>query len=184
MKRFLLIFLMGLFSYSVFAQTEVKLDTIYMLGQRKKIVKIKGIMYSNVVYSEPGSDKTESMAKKQIQRVVFHNGRKEIFNDRLFAEVEETDYKNVVLTEKKSDVQGLYEVGKVHGRSSERNRTARSAKRTATIRMKRRAANRKAHMILVTKKELKGGFGEIPSYYMEGIAYSYYKPEEEEDDKN
>src|SRR6056297_285890 len=119
MKKFLLIFLMGLFSCSVFAQTEVKLDTIYMLGQRKKIVKIKGIMYSNVVYSEPESDETESMAKKQIQRVIFHNGRKEIFNERLFAEVEETDYKNVVLTEKKSDVQGLYEVGKVHGRSSD-----------------------------------------------------------------
>ncbi|SRR6056297_208321 len=180
MKKLILILLAGLLSIPVFSQTEVKLDTIYMLGQRKKLVKIKGIMYSDVVYSEPGSDETKTMEKKQIQRVVFHNGRLEVFNEKLFAEVEESDYKNVVLTENKNDVKGLYNVGKVHGESSERNRTARAAQRTATIRMKRRAANKQAEMILVTKKELTGGFGEVPSYYMEGIAYSFDKPKKKE----
>lgn len=178
-RFFLLVFGVLVFIQPSMAQEEEALDTIYMLGQRKLVVKVQGIFYSNVKYREPGSDEVKSVDTKNIQRVIFDSGRKEVFNPPLVGEITETDWKNVVLTENKEDVNGLYEIGKVTGRSSSSNRTAKSAERTAKIRMKKRTANRGGVMVLVTKKELTGGFGEVPSYYIEGIAYSFEKPSED-----
>ncbi len=166
------------------SQTEEKLDTIYMLGQTKKLVNIKRIMYSTVVYEEPGSDENKEIEQKQIQRVVFHNGRREKFNEPLVMDVEETSWENVVLTHKEKEVKGLYKVGEVHGKSSSRNRTPKAAERTAKIRLKRRAANKGAQIVLITKEESSGGFGEIPKFNLKGIAYSYSKPEKEDEEKD
>ena len=160
------------------SQEEVSLDTIYMLGQTKKLVQVKGIFYSNVKYKEPGTDEVKSMKTKNIQKIIFDNGRKEVFNKPLVANITETDWRNVVITENKEEVDDLYKVGKVTGKSSSRNRTPKSAERTAKIRMKKRAANKGGVMILLTKNEKSGGFGEVPTYYMEGIAYSFEKPED------
>ena len=182
MKRILITLVSILITSIAFSQTEQKLDTIYMLGQRKKVVDIKRITYSKVIYQEKDNKKNKEMEKKQIQRVIFHTGRKEVFNDPLVMDVEEHSWKNVVLTKEESDVKGLYKLGKVHGKSSSRNRTPKSAERTATIRVKRRAANEGAQMVLITKKESTGGFGEVPTYYIEGIAYSFTKPKKEDED--
>lgn len=180
MLRKLTFFIIGMvFVISSFSQEEADLDTIYMLGKRKKIVLVRSIYYSNVKYSEPGSEEVKSMEKKNIQKIIFDNGRKEVFNEPVVGEIEETDWKNVVLTENKEEVKGLYKVGKVTGKSSSGNRTAESAERTAKIRMKKRAANKGGVMIYVTEKETIGGFGEVPSYYIEGIAYSIQKPGED-----
>ncbi len=186
MKR-LLITILGVFIFiSAFSQaeTEQKLDTIYMLGQSKKIVKIKRVMYSSIIYEEPGSDENKEVEKKQVQRIVYHSGRREKFNEPIIMDVEETSWKNVVLTNEESEVKGLYKVGEVHGSSSSRNRTPRSAERTAKIRLKRRAANKGAQIVLITKEESTGGFGEVPKYFMKGIAYSFTKPEKEDEEKD
>jgi hypothetical protein len=165
--------------YPSLSQEEVSLDTIYMLGQRKKLVQVKGIFYSNVKYKEPETDEVKSMKTKNIQKIIFDNGRKEVFNKPLVEDITETDWKNVVITQNKEEVDGLYEVGKVTGKSSSRNRTPKSAERTARIRMKKRAANKGGVMVLVTKTERSGGFGEVPTYYMEGVAYSFEEPEDD-----
>jgi hypothetical protein len=166
-------------AYPSLSQEEVSLDTIYMLGQRKKLVQVKGIFYSNVKYKEPETDEVKSMKTKNIQKIIFDNGRKEVFNKPLVEDITETDWKNVVITQNKEEVDGLYEVGKVTGKSSSRNRTPKSAERTARIRMKKRAANKGGVMVLVTKTERSGGFGEVPTYYMEGVAYSFEEPEDD-----
>ena len=174
-KLVLFITLMALI-FPSYSQEKVSLDTIYMLGQRKKLVQVKGIFYSNVKYKEPGNDEVKTMKTKNIQKIIYDNGRKEVFNKPLVEDITETDWKNVVITKNKEEVGELYKVGKVTGKSSARNRTPKSAERTARIRMKKRAANKGGAMVLVTKTERSGGFGEVPTYYMEGIAYSFEKP--------
>ena len=166
---------------SATAQEEVKLDTIYLLGQRKMVVEVKGIFYTNIKYRDPESGEIQSMDTKNIQRVIFDSGRKEVFNKPLIGDIDKTDWKNVVLTKNKGDVSGLYELGQVKGKSSANNRTTRSAERTAKIRMRKRAANMGGEMILVTKEEARGGFGEVPTFYIEGIAYSFEEPEKKEE---
>lgn len=180
MKRLLITFFAILIFLPAFSQKEQKLDTIYMLGQNKKIVNIKRVMYSKIIYEDPKEGENKEVEKKQVQRIVYHSGKKEKFNEPLVMEVEETSWKNVVLTSEESKVEGLYKVGEVHGRSSSRNQTPRAAERTAKIRLKRRAANRGGQIVLITKEEATGGFGEVPKYYMKGIAYSYTKPEKED----
>ncbi|MGM0496673.1 MAG: hypothetical protein ACQESJ_02025 [Bacteroidota bacterium] len=185
MKRLLITFFGMLIFIPAFSQaeTEQKLDTIYMLGQTKKVVNIKRVIYSKIIYEEPGSDESKEIDKKQVQRIVYHSGRREKFNDPIIMDVDETSWQNVVLTNEKSEVKGLYEVGEVHGESSSRNRTPKAAERTAKIRLKRRAANKGAQIVLITKDESSGGFGEIPKYSLKGIAYSFTKPEEENKEK-
>lgn len=181
MKKIILLALTLFGCFSAFAQEKPKLDTVYMLGQRKMIVQVKGIFYSDVKYEDPESGELKTLKTKNIQKIIFDSGRKEVFNKPLVESIQQNDWKNVVLTRDKSAVKDLYKVGEVKGKSSSRNRTTKSAERTATIRMKRRAANMGGVMILVTKEESQGGFGEVPTFYIEGIAYSFEPPENEEE---
>lgn len=180
MLRTLAFFIVGMmFVIPSISQEEASLDTIYMLGQTKKLVQVRGIFYSKVKYKEPESDEVKSMKTEDIQKIIFDDGRKEVFNKPLVQDISESDWRNVVITEKKQEVKDMYKIGKVTGQSSSQNRTTESAERTAKIRMKKRAANQGGIMVLVTKTEQSGGFGEVPTYYMEGIAYSFEEPEED-----
>ena len=76
----------------------------------------------------------------------------------------------------------MYEVGLVTSNSSSSSRSKKSAKKSATIRLQKKAANLGAYIILLTKAEAKGGYGEIPGYEMEGVAYSLDPPEKEPED--
>lgn len=168
-------------SLPVLAQEDVneKLDTIYMLGRKKLIVEVKNISALTVRYAEPGSDETITIERKQIQKIIFSNGRIEVFNKPLMMLVEEGDWRTIIVTDRKNDVQGLYELGKVDARSSAGSRSAKAAKKSATIRLQKRAANLGGMIVLITKEETIGGFGEPPTYEVEGIAYGYEPPKKE-----
>lgn len=182
MKNIFLFSIAILLNITAFAQQEPKLDTIYMLGQKKLVVQVKSIYRTDVKYEDTTTGKVKSMKTKNIQKIIFDSGRKEVFNKPLVESIEKNDWRNVVLTRNKKSVKDLYELGKVKGKSSANNRTIKSAERTATIRMKKRAANKGGVMILVTREESQGGFGEVPTFYIEGIAYSFEPPEDQEEE--
>lgn len=169
-------------SLPMFAQEESKLDTIFLLGRRKLVVQVRNISASTVRYSEPGSDETVILERKQIQKIIFSNGRKEVFNKPVMIMVEEGDWKTVIVTDRESDVNGLYELGKVEAQSSPGSRNAKSAKKSARIRMQKKAANMGGMIVLITREESVGGFGEPPTYEVEGIAYGYEPPKKEDND--
>ncbi len=154
----------------VFAQTE-KPDTIFMLGGRQIYVKIIGVSASRITYKEVGKTNIETVDRKQVQKIVYKTGAKEIFNKPVFQELEAGDWRTVILTKDAGEVQGLEKKGEVSATSSSGSRTKKSAKRSAEIRLQKKAANLGAQIILVTKSVAVGGYGEIPSYEMEGIAY-------------
>lgn len=180
MKRGILLFIILLTAITGYTQEKTELDTVYLLGQDKMLVDVKGVRYTKIAYKEPGNDKMQYMETKNIHKIMYASGRKEHFNDPLVMEVESVDWRNVVLTEDESDVKNLYKVGEVHGNSGTNTRTPKSAERNAKIRMKRRAANMGAEFVLVTHTEASGGFGEVPAYEIQGIAYSFTKPTKEE----
>ena len=182
--KIILISMLSLFmSLPLMAQEEqTKLDTIYMLGRRKLIVEVKNISASTVRYSKPGEEETVTVERKQIQKIIFSNGRKEVFNKPVMMMVEEGDWKTVIFTERKNDVEGLYELGKVNAQSSAGSRSAKSAKKSARIRLQKKAANIGGTIVLITKEESVGGFGEPPTYEVEGIAYGFEPPKKEEEE--
>lgn len=170
-----------LMSLPLIAQEETtKLDTIYMLGRRKLVVEVRNISSMSVRYSELGSDETITLERKQIQKIIFSNGRKEVFNKPVMMMVEEGDWKTVIITDRKNDVEGLYEMGKVEAKSSAGSRSAKSAKKSARIRLQKKAANVGGMIVLITKEESVGGFGEPPTYVVSGIAYGYEPPKKED----
>jgi len=172
-------------SLPLFAQEEhAELDTIYMLGRRKLIVEVKNISSSTVRYSEPGSDETVTVQRKQIQKIIFSNGRKEVFNKPVMMMVEAGDWKTVIITDRKNDVEGLYELGKVEAKSSAGSRSAKSAQKSARIRLQKKAANLGGMIVLITREESVGGFGDPPTYEVSGIAYGYEPPKKKEETEN
>ena len=173
-----------LMSLPLFAQEEnTKLDTIYMLGRKKLVVEVKNISSLTVRYSELGSEETITVERKQIQKIIFSNGRKEVFNKPVMMMVEEGDWKTVIITDRKNDVEGLYELGKVDAKSSAGSRSAKSAQKSARIRLQKKAANLGGMIVLITREESVGGFGEPPTYEVSGIAYGYEPPKKEEEEK-
>ncbi len=167
-------------SLPLFAQEYANLDTIYMLGRKKLVVNVKNVSSASVRYSEPGSKETITVGRKQIQKVIFSNGRKEVFNKPVMMMVEEGDWKTVIITDRKNDVEGLYELGNVESNSSAGSRSAKSAKKSAMIRLQKKAARLGGMIVLVTKEESIGGFGEPPTFEVKGIAYGFEPPKKEE----
>jgi hypothetical protein len=169
-------------SLPLLAQEEsVKLDTIYMLGRRKLIVDVKNISSASVRYSEPGSTETITVQRKQIQKVIFSNGRKEVFNKPVMMMVEEGDWKTVIVTDQKNEVEGLYELGNVEASSSAGSKSAKSAKKSAMIRLQKKAARLGGMIVLITKEETIGGFGEPPTYEVKGTAYGFDPPKKDKE---
>ncbi len=182
MKKLIIGSLALIMSLPLLAQQEIeKLDTIYMLGRKKLIVNVKNISSATVRYSAPGSDETITVERKQIQKVVFSNGRKEVFNKPVMMMVEEGDWKTVIITDRKNDVEGLYELGTIETSSSAGSRSAKSAKKSAMIRLQKKAAGLGGMIVLVTKEESIGGFGEPPTYEVKGIAYGFEPPKKDDD---
>ncbi len=153
-----------------------QLDTIMLISKRRIVGKVQKVSPSAIVYFPKGKTKTEEMARKQIHKIFYANGRIENFNTLAVEMVDEKSWKNVIISDNKDDVEGLYPLGNVDAQSSPRSRTAKSAKNSAEIRMKKKAVNMGAIIVLVTRRESKGGYNEIPTHFVEGVAYGFEAP--------
>jgi hypothetical protein len=114
--------------------------------------------------------------RKEIEKILFRNGRKEVYNKPVLTMIDKTQWEAVLVTEKEEDVEGLYKKGVVKANASSGSRSPKAAKLSATIRLQKKTANMGALIVLVTHSEMKGGYGEIPGWELEGIAYSDTPP--------
>jgi hypothetical protein len=157
-------------------EKSVKLDTIVKLGGKKVICTVLKIGPTSVSFSKPHQGQILDMPRKDIEKIIYKNGRKEIFNKPVLQMIDKTQWEAVLVTENESDVNGLYKVGVVKANSASGSRSPKAAKTSATIRIQKKAANMAALIVLLTHTEMKGGYGEIPGCELEGIAYSDTPP--------
>lgn len=156
---------------------EIVYDTIFRLGGKKIICNVLKVRYSTIYYYLPeNNEEKQEIGRKQVQKIVHASGKVEVFNDPIVMMVDENDWQSVWVTEKKKDVESMYERGELYAESSASSRSIKAAKRSATIKIQKRAANKGANVVLITKAEAKGGFGDFPSYTIEGVAYSFTPP--------
>ncbi|MBN2349239.1 MAG: hypothetical protein JXJ22_10395 [Bacteroidales bacterium] len=182
MKRLLLITGILLMATFVFGQTntsEPPRDTIFKLGGQILPVDVTKVTSSYVSFVYPGEPEVFTIERKQIQKIVFKNGRIEEYNKPVFEMVEDYQWEAVWLTENKKDVVDLYRRGVVSAKSAASSRSPKAAKKSATIRMQKKAANMKGVVILITHKESTGGYGEYPGYFIKGIVYGLEPIDEE-----
>ncbi len=176
----LLLTLLAIPTFSQENKEEVKepVDTIILISGRKVPALVQAVSTSKVDYIVPESNEMKEMKRRSVHKIEYRTGRVERFNDMAVQMIDEGDWKTVILTDSKDDVEGLFELGEVEAQSSPRSRNAKSAQRSADIRLKKRAVNMGGLIVLVTKRESKGGYGEIPTHIVEGIAYGFEPPAE------
>lgn len=156
---------------------QIQYDTIFRLGRGHIICHIASVGSSVISYREIDSANTaREIQRSKVQKIVYRSGKVEVFNEPLVIMVDEETWESVWVTENSDDVKGLHEVGHFISESASNMRSVRAARRSATIRMQKRAAARGANVLLITKAETRGGFGDMPSYHMEGIGYSFEPP--------
>jgi hypothetical protein len=153
-----------------------KLDTIIKLGGKKVICTIQKINATNVTYLKPGQTTILEIKRKDIEKIIFRTGKKEVFNKPVLQMVDQNSWEAVLVTENPADVVGLYKRGFVTANASSGSRSPKAAKTSATIRLQKKTAKMGALIVLVMNSEMKGGYGEVPGWLLEGIAYSDTPP--------
>lgn len=153
-----------------------RLDTIIRLGGKKIICNVCKINPLTVSYNKPGQTAVTEIPRKEIEKILYGNGRKEIYNKPVLQMIDETQWEAVLVTENPNDVEGLYKKGAVRATAASGSRSLKAAKTSATIRLQKKTANIGALIVLITRSEMKGGYGEIPGWELEGIAYSDTPP--------
>ncbi|HEY9123498.1 MAG TPA: hypothetical protein PK252_02555 [Bacteroidales bacterium] len=154
----------------------VKLDTIVRLGGKKIICNVKKVNPTTVEYVKPGNPTLVEIKRKDIEKIVYSNGRKEVYNKPIFSVLDKLQWQAVLVTENEAEVSGLYKVGVVKANASSSSRSPKAAKQSAIIRLQKKTANMGALIVLIINSEMKGGYGEIPGWEIEGIAYSDTPP--------
>jgi hypothetical protein len=177
-----LIFFIGMITLnSAHARNDVILksvDTLFYLGGRVVPVNIINMTASIIRYTNEEEAEIREVDRKQIEKIVYRTGKVDVLNRPAFEMISEDDWRHVLVTDDPDEVAWLYERGKVEVTAAAvRNR--RTTLRNAEVRLKRQAVSLGANMVLVTDTEFKGGYGDVPSVTMKGIAYGF-TPESEE----
>jgi hypothetical protein len=147
-------------------------DTLIYLGGRAEAVNITELTTTSVHYTNLKTKTIFEADRKLIEKIIYRTGTVEVLNRPVFETSSDDHWRHVLLTEDPGEIQGLYEIGPVYvSAASSRNR--RLTVRNAEIRLKRQAGSLGADVVLVTSTEFKGGFRDVPTIIMEGIAYGY-----------
>lgn len=145
-------------------------DTIILTSGNVKVGTLKNIFESTVYYVDT-LGKEHSLKERNVHRIIYSNGRTQTLNQKAVSDVSEGDWRIVMLVDDPAQVEGLYARGVVSGKSSPSNKSKRSAQRSAETRIKKCCVAKGGIVVLVTKRLTTGGYGEPPSFYIEGEAY-------------
>ncbi|MHC1702912.1 MAG: hypothetical protein AB9846_03290 [Tenuifilaceae bacterium] len=155
-------------------------DTIILISGKKLLGKIQSISQTKVsYYPQTNKTKLELLALKQVHKVLYMSGKVENFNKPAFEMVSAGDFKTIVLTENSEEVEGLFPLEEIDAQSSKGSRNAKAAERSADIRIQKKAAALGGIMVLITRRESKGGYGEVPTHFVKGVVYGLEPPKEQ-----
>jgi hypothetical protein len=155
-----------------------KPDTIVKLGGKKILCYILKLNSNSVSYTLWNSKEELEMGRKEIEKVIFKNGRKEVYNKPVLTMIDKDNWQSVLITDKEAEVEGLYKMAAIKANAASGSRSGEAAKASATIRMQKKAAGLGALIVLITHSQMQGGYGETPGWALEGIAFSDTPPQD------
>ncbi len=148
-------------------------DTIVLLGQQRIVCNIMRVSPLKIRYNIPDSSESQYVKRNNVQRIIYETGREEQLNEPLIQDVDEKSWVNVVITQNKKLVEGMNKLGTVKSKSWPRSNDKEEARRTARVRLRKKGLGKGASIILLTNERVSGGFGEIPTYHLTGMAYGF-----------
>lgn len=153
-------------------QTKVVRDTIFTLTRDTIAANVTSVSSTKIFYTYPdSSNKEKTIERKVVQRIVYATGKVEQYNKPVFINVATTDWRSIIITDNPTDVDGMHLRAVIIGKSASSVTSATSAKNSAEVMAKKKAANNGGMYILVKNRKELGGYGEIPKYYMEAEVY-------------
>jgi hypothetical protein len=151
---------------------QVTPDTLVKLGGKKIPVIIKNVTSLMVYYVLPEKPKESlKIDRKNVEKLIYRNGKVESFNQAAFTLIEEGRWEAVLITYDEKDVNGLYKRGVLLDNKSAPSPTKKKAEQNVIIKIQKRAANMKGTMVLITRKEFYGGYGDDAGCIMDGVVY-------------
>jgi len=173
---FTLIFIV--FVCDLFGQTKdatpkpVPCDTIVRFGNRKfPVVKLTLGSVSVTYALQAKPDSIIRLEKKEIEKIIYKNGNIAVLNKSVVEVISNDQWQAILVTRDEGEIQGLYKRGLVNARSASSSRDKKKALESAQVKIQKKAAAQKATIILITKEEYYGGYGDPPGYYVEGVSY-------------
>lgn len=157
---------------------EVPHDTIFKLNGQIIPVDVTTVTPSYISFVFPGKPEEFTIERKEVHKIIYKTGKIDVLNKAAFTVFDETSWEAVWMTEDKKEVGDLYVLGEIEAQSPSSARSPAAAKKGAIMKLKKKAANLKGTLILVTKKQATGGYGEYPGYFIKGIAYGPEPPAE------
>lgn len=179
MKKSIVLAVIIFTGLNTFSQTKIVTDTIYKIDTKVLAVNITTVTPNYVSFVYPGNQEVYTIDRMDVHKIVYKTGKVEIFNKPAVVTIDETSWEAIWLTEDKKDIANMYKLGEIEATSPPSSRSAKAAKKGATIKLQKKAANLKGSIILVTYKEQTGGYGELPGYIIKGIVYGYEPPADE-----
>jgi hypothetical protein len=153
-------------------------DTIFKLNGSLIPVDVTTVTPTYISFVFPGKSEEFTIERKEVHKIIYKTGKVDVLNQAAFTLIDDSSWEAVWITEDKKEIGDLYVLGEIEARSPSSARSPAAAKKGAIIKLKKKAANLKGTLILVTKKQTTGGYGEYPGYYIKGIAYGPEPPEE------
>jgi hypothetical protein len=170
-RNFLVVVQIVMMGFLMNVSGQEAMDTIFKIEGKVMPVDVVKVTSSYVSFTVPGNNQTFTIERKEVQKIVYKNGRVEVYNKPVFEMLDENSWEAIWLTEDKAEVKDLYKRGEVSANSPASARSPKAAKTSATIRLKKKASAMKGTVVLITKKLSTGGYGEYPGYYLEGAVY-------------
>ncbi|HEX2394596.1 MAG TPA: hypothetical protein VHI78_04580 [Bacteroidales bacterium] len=174
----LCVLLAGIAKNQTVQPAEVPHDTIFKINGQQMPVDVTTVTPTYISFVFPGKPEEFTIERKEVHKIIYKTGKIDILNQAAFVMFDESSWEAVWITEDKKEVGDLYMLGEVEAKSPSSARSPAAAKKGAIIKLKKKAANLKGTLILVTKKQATGGYGEYPGYYIKGIAYGPEPPSE------
>ncbi len=160
------------FSFSkASAQMTNALDTIIKVEGKIMPVEVEKVTSTYVRFKVPGDDKLYTISRKNIHKIIYKNGRVEKYNALVAIGIDETSWQAVWITENEEDVLSLYKRGVASVSVQPSPRSVKASKKNAIIRLQKKAAAMQGTVVLITKQQTTGGYGEFQGYEMEGTIY-------------
>lgn len=169
MKKLILAALI-LVSGTTFGQ--VTPDTLVKLGGKKIPILYKNVTSMMVYYALPDKPKeTLKIDRKNVEKIIYRDGKIEPFNQAAFTLIEEGRWETVLVTYDEKDVSGLYKRGVLLDNRSAPSATKKKAEQNVIMKIQKRAANMKGSIVLITRKQFYGAYGDDSGCIMDGVVY-------------
>lgn len=143
-------------------------------GEVMRVV-VSNVTEKDITFTYPNETVINTISKNMVKEIQFSSGRIQKITERVIVTGED-DWEKVTITNNPDDVIGLVRKGEVRAKASNdwNFKSVKGVAEKAEKKIKKEAAEMKAHIILITEQTTKdNSFFSSAKSFKSGVAYGY-----------